>query len=234
MHGCAGQGLLLGALVLAAGCSGQSQVRYEHSAAESTARRQVTLAPMQGDHQAGTEQGGDPATGSGGVAPLPRGVYVTGDKDTTRRPGGPGETGAPDSPWVPRLTPMDLSGQGFAVRLSVPEGAEVHSQFGVVKISHGPRFSIELTPKPVDLAARRKDIENDSLQHLRRYATDSADTLVYEVASAAGGIGTTEHHFVTNVAAGGAVYGCEDTKGASYTQAEVQAMLDACKSLAGK
>lgn len=234
MHGFTGKGLLLGAVVLAAGCAKQGQVRYERSAAESTARAEVGEAPLHGDHQAGTELGGSAATGSGGMQVPPHGVYVSGDAQTTHRPGGAAEPGLPDSPWVPRLTPMDLSGQGFALTLKVPEGSEVHSQFGAVQISHGPRFSFELTPQAADLGARRKDIENDGIQHLRRYATDSADTLVYEVASATGGIGSTEYHFVTNVAAGGKLYRCEDTKSASYTLAEVQSMLDACRSIAGK
>lgn len=132
------------------------------------------------------------------------------------------------------MTPMDLSGVGVHVRLTVPEGASVSSQFGTAKITHGPRFSIELTEQAADLNSRRRDIQNDGIQHLRRFAVDSADTLVYEQEASNGPIGQTEYHFVTNVAASGKVYRCEDTKGASYTHVEVQAMLDACRSIVSK
>lgn len=237
MHGSAGIGLLLGALALAAGCSRQGQVRYERAANEP-ALTEASQAAQHGDHQAGTELGGSSATGSGGIVPPKRQTYVTGDTATeqgaTNRPGGPGSDSPPESPWIVRMIPIDLSGQGVHVRLTVPEGTTVSSQFGTVKMTHGPRFSIELTPQAADLNARRREIQNDGIQHLRRFAVDSADTLVYEQEASAGPIGQTEYHFVANVSAGGHTYRCEDTKGASYTQAEVQAMLDACRSIVGK
>jgi hypothetical protein len=114
----------------------------------------------------------------------------------------------------------------------VPDGAVVRAEYGAVRVIYGARFALELYATPADIEARRRELQSDDVQRLRRFVADSVDTLVYEVASTAGLPGTTEYHFVTNIMTGGKVYRCEDTKGAAYNLAEMQVMLDACHSLA--
>jgi hypothetical protein len=44
-------------------------------------------------------------------------------------------------------------------------------------------------------------------------------------------MGKTEFHFLAAQKIGGEDFSCENTKGPSYTQAQIEAMLEACKSL---
>lgn len=208
-------GLLCASVVLIGACGGQ-QVQQD-----STGRLAAQSRGAMGSPAPAALQG--PATTLQGPATIPGGPAV---------PVAPAAASS-DSPWEPRVLPLDLSSVGLDLTVLAPEGANVRLEFGAIVVSHGPRFSLEIYERPADLVARKKEIENSGLERFRRWVTDLPDTLVYE-ATAPDSMGKTEYHFVANVMAGGKVYRCEDTKGFSYLEEEVRAMLRACTTLTAK
>lgn len=127
-----------------------------------------------------------------------------------------------------KLAELNLEDTGLDVKLQAPEGAKAAEEFGAYTVKAGETFQLEIHTGAADLAARKKEIEDNTVNKLEKFHTESDAALVYETEV----MGKTEFHFVANVELDGAKYNCEDTKGKAYTQADVEAMHKACTSMA--
>ncbi len=126
-----------------------------------------------------------------------------------------------------KLAELDLEEAGIEVKLQAPEGAKAAEEFGAYTVKAGETFQLEIHTGAADLAARKKEIEENTVNKLKKFHTESDTALVYETEV----MGKTEFHFVANVEVDGAKYNCEDTKGKGYTQADVEAMHKSCTSM---
>ncbi len=132
-----------------------------------------------------------------------------------------------------KLVAVDCSAAGDAYKgwtITAPEGATCKEAFGALEIKAGDGFQVEVHNGKLDLAARKKEIEGNTVNKLKKYTTDTAEAIVYE----SDAMGKPEYHFLAARKVGDAEVSCEDTKGPLYSQAQVEAMLAACSSLAKK
>jgi len=230
MRTLAGIATLIATMGLVTACgSNKDIIRGDHASSRST-------DPHAGSSMRSSELGGSFAGGSGSgerssppEPQLPAGPALSRAPAVAAKPvvaEGPAE----GSPWQARVSGQDLLSHGIAANIQAPQGATVRSEFGAVKVAAGPRFNLEIHSAPADMTARKQEVQNNGMFRFKRYTVDTAETLVYEV-EAAESQGRSEFHFVSHVTVGGKTYRCEDTKGISYTQSEVQAMLTACRSM---
>jgi hypothetical protein len=126
-----------------------------------------------------------------------------------------------------KLAKLSLEEAEIEATLEAPEGAKAADEFGAVVVSAGESFQLQVNGSATDLAARKKEIEGNTVNKLKAFVTDTPTELVYETEV----MGKPEFHFVANVELDGAKYHCEDKKGQAFTKADVDAMLAACKSL---
>jgi hypothetical protein len=126
-----------------------------------------------------------------------------------------------------KLAALSLEDAEIEATLQAPEGAKAADEFGAVVVSAGESFQLQIGTGPTDLAARKKEIEGNTVNKLKGFVTDAPTELVYETEV----MGKPEFHFVANVELDGAKYNCEDKKGQAFTKADIDAMLAACKSL---
>ena len=130
------------------------------------------------------------------------------------------------------MKPVDLStaNADFALTMPAPEGATVKDDIGDVDVLAGDGFQIVVHSSESDIAAAKKEITANTINKLKQFTTDEADTLVYESEV----MGKSEFHFLTNVKVGDKTYGIEDNKGPSYTADQVKMMVASAKGLAAK
>jgi len=130
---------------------------------------------------------------------------------------------------IANLAPLDLSAVDSTVKVIImaPGGAAVRDDYGAVEIAREPDFQMEFSEEEaVDFLARKKEIEANVINKLKKYHVDKEDTLVYETEI----MGKPEFHFVATVKVGETLYLCEDQKGPVFSQEAVSAMLAACRS----
>ena len=130
-----------------------------------------------------------------------------------------------------KLVTLDASAAGEEYKgwtLTAPEGAVAKEDFGALAVTDGKGFQLEVHGGTVDMAARKKEIEANDVNKLKRFITDAPDTLVYESDPGMGGV---QVHFLAAVKVGDADYSCENTKGPTYNKAQIDAMLAACRSI---
>ena len=126
------------------------------------------------------------------------------------------------------MTDVSLESVGVEASLKAPEGAKVAEDLGAYTVKAGENFQLELHTGAADLAARKKEIEDNTVNKLKSFLTESDSALVYETEV----MGQSEFHFVANVSVDDAKYHCEDTKGKAYAKADIDAMLQSCQSIA--
>ena len=156
-------------------------------------------------------------------------------KDSEGGGGGGGTAGggggaAPTAPPA-KLVEVDgsVGGESFAgVKLMAPEGATAKEDFGALSVSDGKGFQLEVHSGAADIASRKKEIESNDVNKLKRYITDAPDAVVYESDP---GMGGKQVHFIASVKLGDAEFYCENSKGPTYTQAQTEVMLQSCRSL---
>ena len=160
-----------------------------------------------------------------GLKPLPQDVL---EAEPT-----PVESGrdAPPTAELPMadLSPLDLSTVDSTVKviLMAPAGAAARDDYGSIEIAKEPDFQMEFSEEEaVDFLARKKEIEGNGINKLKKYHVDTADTLIYETEI----MGKPEFHFIATVTVGETLYVCEDQKGPVFSQAAVATMLAACRS----
>lgn len=125
------------------------------------------------------------------------------------------------------MTNASLESVGVDATLKAPEGAKVAEDLGAYTVKAGENFQLELHTGAADLAARKKEIEDNTVNKLKAFVTESDTALLYETEV----MGQSEFHFVANVSVDDAKYHCEDTKGKAYARADIDAMLQSCQSL---
>ncbi len=142
-------------------------------------------------------------------------------------------TGEPEVPVaeVPQtdLAPLDLSTIDSTVKVIImaPGGAAARDDYGSIEIASEPDFQMEFSEEDaVDFLARKKEIEANSINRLKKYHVDTADTLIYETEI----MGKPEFHFIATVSVADVLYLCEDQKGPVFSQAAVATMLASCRS----
>ena len=160
-----------------------------------------------------------------GLKPLPQDVL---EAEPT-----PVESGrdAPPTAELPMadLSPLDLSTVDSTVKviLMAPAGAAARDDYGSIEIAKEPDFQMEFSEEEaVDFLARKKEIEGNGINKLKKYHVDTADTLIYETEI----MGKPEFHFIATVTVGDLLYLCEDQRGPVFSQAAVATMLAACRS----
>jgi hypothetical protein len=163
------------------------------------------------------------------------GLATLGCKKDSEGGGGGGGTSGGGGGGAPapaaKLVEVDgsVGGESFAgVKLMAPEGAVAKEDFGALSVSDGKGFQLEVHSGPADIANRKKEIESNDINKLKRYITDAPDAVVYESDP---GMGGKQVHFIAGVKLGDAEFYCENTKGPTYNQAQVEAMLASCRSL---
>ena len=127
------------------------------------------------------------------------------------------------------LSPLDLSTIDSTVKVIVmaPGGAAARDDYGSIEITMNPEFQMEISEEDaVDFLARKKEIEANGINKLKKYHVDTADTLIYETEI----MGKSEFHFIATVTVGEALYLCEDQRGPVFSQAAVATMLATCRS----
>jgi len=139
----------------------------------------------------------------------------------------PGADAKPEPAKPVKLAKVSLEDSGLDATLQAPEGAKVAEEFGAYTVKAGESFQLEIHASAADLAARKKEITDNTVNKLKKFVTESETALVYETEV----MGKGEFHFVSNKELDGAKYYCEDTKGRAFTQAEIEAMVAACDSL---
>lgn len=150
-------------------------------------------------------------------------------KADAKADGGAAEAPADAKPAEPvKLATLSLEEAGIDASVEAPEGATAKEDFGAYTVTAGDTFALQINTGAADLAARKGEIEGNTVNKLKSFVTESETELVYETEV----MGKTQFHFVANVEVDGAKYNCENQKGATnYTKADVDAMLAACKSL---
>jgi hypothetical protein len=145
----------------------------------------------------------------------------------------PSEKGKPEAAKPadkPKLAELDASAAAEAYKgwkLMAPEGATAKEAFGALEVKAGDGFQLEVHSGALDMPGRKKEIGANDVNKLKRYVTDTPEAIVYESEV----MGKTEFHFLAGQKVGDEAVSCEDTKGPTYTQAQVETMLEACKSL---
>jgi len=131
-----------------------------------------------------------------------------------------------------KLVSVDLSkaSASFPVVMMAPEGATAAEDFGAVLVKKGVNFQVEISSSAKDIAALKKEILANTLNKLKKFYVETADTLLYESTV----MGKSEFHFVTNVKVGNSTYGAEDTKGPVYAKDNVELMLKCFQTLKPK
>ncbi|MCH9688564.1 MAG: hypothetical protein K0V04_44445 [Deltaproteobacteria bacterium] len=139
-----------------------------------------------------------------------------------------GDAKAEATPAAPvKLAALSLEDAGLEGTLQAPEGAKASAEFGAFVVNAGESFQLEIHSSAADLAARKKEIEGNTVNKLKSFVTENETELVYETEV----MGKSEFHFLANIKVDDASYNCEDKKGPVYAKADVDAMLAACKSL---
>lgn len=115
--------------------------------------------------------------------------------------------------------------------MTAPVTAEVEkSPTGAARISTPDGwFAVVVDDQAADLAARKAEIQADTVNRLERFVTDEPDVLVYETEAMPG---QPEFHFVANVEVGDRTLSCRDETGPFWTRAQIDTMVRACRSLA--
>jgi hypothetical protein len=150
-------------------------------------------------------------------------------------PAGGTKPATPDKPAAAaKLVSVDLSPVGpdwAGYTIQAPEGATVAESFGAGEVKSGDHFQLEIRADKVDIAARKTESDANDINKVKRYLVNTPDALVLESEVMKG---RPEFHFVGNVSAGGKDFNCENIKGPTYTQADVEAMWAACQTIAKK
>jgi len=137
------------------------------------------------------------------------------------------------APAEVKLVDIDLSTAiaEVPILLSAPEGATAKEDFGAIKVALEPAFKLQFskTDSP-DMAGRKKEIGENTLNKLKQYVVDLPEAILYESEV----MGTAEFHFYAIVKVGEATYQCEDEKGPVYTKEQAEAMLKSCQSAKAK
>ncbi len=141
-----------------------------------------------------------------------------------------GEADKPAAAPAAKLVELDASSAGEHFKgwkLQAPEGATAKEDFGALAVKAGDGFQLEVNSGAVDMAARKKEIAANDVNKLKRYVVEAPDTVIYESEV----MDKSEFHFLAAIKIGGEDWSCENAKGPIYTQAQIQAMVDACKSI---
>lgn len=114
---------------------------------------------------------------------------------------------------------------GFVV---APEHAEVDIEDEQVTIHAGDHFSFRLARGGLDLQAEQARVIDDKRLQLQEFVTHSADTLIWRW-------GMTDaadtYHFAYTSSVAGEPYYCRSSSGHRFTLAEIEVMLEACRSV---
>jgi hypothetical protein len=130
---------------------------------------------------------------------------------------------------LPRLD-LSTANAAFAITIPAPIGATAKDDFGDVDALAGDGFQIIVHSNAKDPAQAKHEITSNTANKLKRFITETDDTLVYESEVA----GQSEFHFALNVNFGAKTYGVEDNKGPRYSEDQINAMVKAAKAIAAK
>lgn len=119
---------------------------------------------------------------------------------------------------------------GTDVQIRAPEGADVRKIAGVTTVNWGAGFSVELRKAGEDLQTQRQLITANPVLQVRGVVAEMPDAFVYETAPLDPGRANAVS-FLTVRDLGGQRFSCQNTQGYGHDRAQVQVMLDACRSL---
>ena len=116
------------------------------------------------------------------------------------------------------------------LEIQAPEGAEVRRIGGVVTVNFGAGFSVEIRKTSEDLATLRDLAMRNPSQPSRGVVLQSDDAFVYLTAPIEAGRPEAVS-FVAVRDLGGQRYTCQNTQGYGHDRAQVDRMLQACRTL---
>ena len=175
--------------------------------------------------------GGTPACkkDSGAKAPAPK----------------PGDTATGDTKAAPAAKPLELTEKvdiGAAVlkadpddsgwngiTIAAPKGAVIDTAGGSPSLVIDDHMSVGLGGEK-DLAEKRQQAQDDQLQKFARFVVDEPDAILWEGKSTIDG--SSNFLLVVNVKLGDKTKSCTTDGYGSYTQANAEAVLKACRGMA--
>ncbi len=122
--------------------------------------------------------------------------------------------------------PLKIDSAKGPLTIAAPAGATTKVVAGTLEVTAGNTFHLELASGIGVVSRYKQDLEANSINKLKRYVIDTTNGILYESELA----GKSEYHVYVVVKALGGII-CTDAKGPAYTQAQAQAMYDACLSI---
>ncbi|MDQ7780470.1 MAG: hypothetical protein RDV41_12310 [Planctomycetota bacterium] len=171
-----------------------------------------------------------PGAAETGKPAQPAGTTTPSATETVKPPQPTGTTTTTAPAAGVETAALDLEAAGLPLVIDAPKGATAKDDFGAVLVAKGAGFQIEFHEGDCDIAGRKKEIEENTINKLKKFHTETADTLLYESEV----MGKAEFHFLTLVKVGDKTCYAEDVKGPVYTKADVESMLKSAQSARAK
>jgi hypothetical protein len=121
--------------------------------------------------------------------------------------------------------PLKIDSAKGPLTIDAPAGATSKVVAGTLEVVAGNTFHLELVSGIGTVSRYKEDIDANTINKVKRYVVDTPAGILYESVLA----GKSEYHIYVVVKVLGGII-CTDSKGPAYTQAQAQAMYDACLS----
>ena len=141
---------------------------------------------------------------------------------------------APPKPVT--FAPLAIKNSGAAVKdllIDAPDSTKYEEKFTNTTVTAGDQFQLMISNAKMDPKENKKTYAGpDSLMKIAKYDVDAPDALLYE----GEWLGASGYHVEVNVKVGPTFFTCQDWRktDATYTKADAEAMLKACRSLRKK
>jgi hypothetical protein len=138
--------------------------------------------------------------------------------------------GTPEPRSSLKLRWISVAVAGTDLQIRVPDGTDVRKIGGVTTVNWGAGFSVELRKTGEDLQTLRQLVTANPVLGVRGVVMQAPDAFVYETAPMDPGRPNAVS-FLTVRDLGDKRFSCRNTQGYAHDRAQVQAMLDACRTL---
>jgi hypothetical protein len=140
---------------------------------------------------------------------------------------------APASKAPAALAPLEIKAEGFAAVMQAPAGATAKDRDGTREISAegGKSFFVWIDTDAPDMGKVKDGINKNDVQKVQSFHLDTPEAFIYETKA----FGKTSFWMDSAIKVGDKTVHCYSGRGAhSYTKAQVEGFLAACKSLKAK
>ena len=135
---------------------------------------------------------------------------------------------------IPGMMEIEISINDTPLSIMVPDSSKeklsiVKQSWGATEIKAGTHFQISISEDQGDIALKKSDVADNDVNKFKRYIKDEPTLLSWESE-----ITEPEFHFYTVQKIGAASYLIEDIKEEHFSEADIQQMIDAAKTLKAK